>query len=106
MAYYDEDQVFIAEAIRDTLNHNSSNAMSAEFLAKTLFICNSLDQIVTLQLQGARDSIWLNIGSSFDVASGVNTYQTVSDYFPYYRIQAQCSSTPTSGNLDVWVIKK
>jgi hypothetical protein len=101
----DEDQIFTAEAIRDTSNHDSTESNSGEFLAKTIFICNGLDQTVTLQLQGARNSVWVDIGSSFDVANAVDSYQTVDAYFPKYRLQASCSVAPTTGNLDVWIIK-
>jgi hypothetical protein len=104
MSYFDEDQVF-NEAIRDTSSHNSGESISGEFMAKTIFITNGLNQTVTLQLQGARNSVWLNVGSSFDVSASTSLYQTVEDYFPKYRLQAQCSSSPTSGNLDVWIIK-
>jgi hypothetical protein len=105
MAYYDEDQVFDGEAIRDTSNHTSAVSMSGEYLAKTIFIMNGLNQQVTLQLQGARDSVWLNVGSSFNVSASTNIYQTVSDYFPQYRMIASCASSPSSGDLDVWIIK-
>jgi hypothetical protein len=105
MAYTDEDQVFSSEAIRDTSNHNSDESVSGEFLAKTIFIENGLNQTVTFQLQGARNSTWLNVGSSFDVSSTTNDFQTVDTYFPKYRLQASCGTAPTTGTLDVWIIK-
>ncbi len=101
----DEDQVFAALAIRDTSNHDSSESMSGEFLAKTIFVENGLNQTVTLQLQGARNSVWINIGSSFDATSTTNVYQTVDTYFPKYRLRAICGTAPTTGDLDVWIIK-
>jgi len=106
MANYDEDQVFNAEAIRNTSDHESGESESGEFLAKTIFIMNGLNQAVNLQLQGARNSVWLNIGSDFDVAASTNNYQTVETYFPKYRLIASCSTAPTSGELNVWLIKK
>ena len=101
----DEDQVFIALAIRDTVNHDSNESFTGEFTAETIFIENGLDQQVTLQLQGARNSVWVDIGESFNITASSNDYETVSDYFPKYRLQAICSTAPTTGNLDVWVIK-
>jgi len=101
----DEDKVFDGEAIRDTANHNSGVAISGVFTAKTIFIENSLDQTVTMQLQGARDGTWLDVGNTFDTSASTNAYQTVNDYFPKYRLQASCASAPSSGTLDVWIIK-
>ena len=105
MAYYDEDQVFTDEAIRDTSNHNSTESMSGEYIAKTIFIENGLNQTVTFQLQGARNATWLNCGATFTATASQNKYETVSDYFPKYRLQASCASSPTTGNLNVWIIK-
>lgn len=104
MSVMDEDKVF-NEAIRDTNLKTSTESKSGEFVAKTIIILNGLNQQATLQLQGARDGVWLNIGSSFDVAASTNTYVTVSDYFPKYRLTAQCTLSPGSGTLEVWIIK-
>ena len=101
----DEDRVFEAEAIRDTANYDSLESRTGEFTAKTIFIENGLNQQVKLQLQGARNSTWLNIDSSFNVAAATNSYETVTDYFPKYRVQASCSTAPTTGSLDIWIIK-
>lgn len=107
MAYYDEDRVFNALAIRSTAVQDSAVSLSGEFNAKTLFIESTLNQPVSLQLQGSRgSSVWLNIGAPLSVAAGINTYATVSDYFPKYRVQATCTIAPTSGTLDAWLIKK
>lgn len=105
MAYYDEDKVFDALAIRNTSLQTSGESKSGEFLAKTIFIINGLNQAVTLQLQGARDGVWLDIGATTVVALSTNTYVTVSDYFPKYIITAICAVSPTTGTLDVWVMK-
>ena len=104
MAYYDEDKVF-SEQIRDTNVKTSIESKSGEFLAKTIFIENGLNQAVTLQLQGARNAVWLNVGIPFVVNASTNIYETVSDFFPKYRMTAQCSIAPTTGVLDVYLIK-
>ena len=101
----DEDQIFEALAIRDTVNHDSVESFTGEFTAETIFIENGLNQEVTFQLQGARNSIWVDIDSSFNLAATTNDYQTVTDYFPKYRLKVICSTAPTTGVLDVWVIK-
>jgi hypothetical protein len=105
MSYYDEDKVFDALAIRSTAVQTSGTSVSGEFAAKTIFIENSLNQLVSLQLQGSRDGTWLNIGAASEVAASTNTYVTVSDYFPKYRMQATCATAPASGTLTVWIIK-
>lgn len=105
MPAMDEDKIFDALAIRDTAVKNSVVSVSGEFLAKTIFIENSLNQEVTFQLEGSRNSTKVNIGAPFVVPANTNTYQTVSDYFPKYSMTAQCSVAPASGTLDVWVIK-
>ena len=106
MAVSDIDKAFEAEAIRDTATHDSSSSKSGEFMAKTIIVENGLNQTVTCQLQGSADeSTWLNIGSSWNVNNATNGYQTVETYFPFYRIQASCGTSPTSGVLDVCIIK-
>ena len=103
----DQDQVFTAEAIRDTSSKTSDESATGEFTAETIIIENGLDQQVTLQLQGCRQggSTWFNVGSSFNVPASTDDYETVTDYFPCYRLTAICSTAPTSGDLDVWIIK-
>jgi hypothetical protein len=106
MATTDETQVFTANAIRDTSNHNSDVADTGEFQAETILVYNGLDQQVTLRLQGSRDgSTWLNMNNSFDVAATTNSYETVTDYFPFYRLTAICGISATSGALDAWILK-
>lgn len=105
MSYYDEDKVFDALAIRSTSTQDSSVSASGEFSAKTIITENGLNQSVSCQLQGSRNSTWFNIGSPFVVTASTNQYQTVSDYFPKYRIQATCSVAPSSGSLNIWIIK-
>jgi len=104
MAVSEEDQIF-NESIRDTVNHNSGESNSGEFNAKTIFIENGLNQAVTFQLQGARNSVWVNKGSTFTVAANKNAHQSVDQFFPKYRLQAICDTSPTTGVLDVWMIK-
>lgn len=102
----DEDKVFDALAIRDTSNHDSGKSDSGEFTAKVILIENGLNQTVTFQLQGSRDaSVWLDIGATFNVAASTNQYETVSTYFPCYRLQAICSTAPTTGTLDAYIVK-
>ncbi len=106
MATVDKTQAFDAEAIRDTNNHNSDAVDTGEFTAETIVVYNGLDQTVTIQLQGSHDqTVWLDIGSTFNVANVTNDYATVTDYFPSYRLVASCSVSPTTGDLDAWILK-
>jgi hypothetical protein len=105
MANFDEDKIFDSLAIRNTSLQTSGESRSGEFLAKTIFIMNGLNQAVTLQLQGARNGVWLDIGATTVVALSTNTYVTVSDYFPKYRMTAICAVSPTTGTLEVWCMK-
>lgn len=105
MPAMDEDKVFDDLAIRNTVLQDSSESNSGEFLAKTIFIENSLNQDVTFQLQGKRNGTKVNIGAPFVVTASTNSYQTVSAYFPKYCMTAQCSIAPASGSLSVYIIK-
>ncbi len=106
MSAFDKDQVFVAKAITDTATHNSTVSDTGEFSAENTVVYNGLDQSVSVQLQGSIDSTnWLDIGIPFVVASGVKDYDAVTDYFPCYRTTAKCTIAPSSGTLDVWVVK-
>ena len=101
-----EDAMFDAEAIRDTSSHNSNGTDAYELPVKTLIIQNTLDQIVTLQLQGSRDNVnFFNVGNTFDVAAGAWYWQSCDTFFPFGRIVAQCAVAPTTGGLSVWCEK-
>jgi len=101
----DEDQVFIAEAIRDTANHDSTESESGPKTAKTIFIENGLNQTVTFQLQGGRNSTWIDVNDSFNIGANINDFRTVTNYFPKFRLKAICATAPTTGNLNVWIIR-
>jgi hypothetical protein len=106
MAVADKDQVFTDEAIRVSTTVNSSVADTGEFNAETIVVYNGLDKDVAIQLQGSIDgTTWLDIGNAFTVNATSNDYDTVTDYFPCYRVTAKCATNPTSGDLNVWILK-
>ena len=108
MSAYDTDKLFNAEAIRDTSGHNSIISFAGEFKPKTIIIENSLNQTVALQCQGSAHSDFsnaFNVGASVDVTATTDTYQTCDNFFPYFRMTATCSSSPTTGSLTVHLIK-
>ena len=106
MATTDKDQVFVAEAIRVDTTVTSSISNTGEFTAETIVVHNGLDQTVTIQLQGSVDqTTWIDMGNSFNVSATSEDYATVSDYFPWYRVTSISSTAPTTGTLDVWILK-
>lgn len=106
MALTDKDKLFDGEAIRDTSEHDSVGADAGEFTAETIVVHNGLNQQVTFQLQGSIDgTTWIDVGNTFNVTANTDDYETVTDYFCCYRTQAQCGTSPTSGVLDVWLLK-
>jgi len=104
----DAEQIFNSLEIRDTSSHTSSQTYNGDFIVKTLIIENGLNQTVTLQCQASANDDFsnsFNVGSTFDVSASTNTYQTCESYFPYWRITAVCSSSPSSGDLTVHIFK-
>jgi len=106
MATTDKDHVFIDEAIRVSTTVNSTVADTGEFSAETIVVYNDLDKSVDIQLQGSMDQTnWINIGSAFTLTTLEKDYATVTDFFPCYRVTAKCATSPTSGDLNVWILK-
>jgi len=108
MSQYDSDKVFDALAIRDTSNHNSVVSDNRGFTPKTIAVCNKLNQTVSFQLQGCFDNTFtevFNIGSSWDITASTNGYQNTETYFPFFRLVASCSASPTTGTLTVFMLK-
>ena len=101
-----EDRIMNSVEIRDTNAHTSSISDSRGYVPKTLIIDNALNQAVTIQVQGSRETDFtpvMNIGNSFEVNAETSDYATLSDYFPYLRVVATCSVAPTSGEINVYV---
>jgi hypothetical protein len=106
MAVADQDQIFIDEEIRVNTVVNSTLANTGEFNAETIVVYNDLDKSVDIQLQGSIDETnWIDIGNAFAVAASTKDYDTVTDYFPHYRVTAKCATAPTTGDLNVWILK-
>lgn len=101
-----ETEIFAALAIRDTSEHISSVSENIGYRVKTIIIKNELNQTVTLQCQGSRDSSdWFNITDSFNVSSATTIHQSCETYFPYLRALATCPTAPTTGGLSMWIEK-
>ncbi len=108
MSIANEEKIIDALAIRDTSDHNSSVDESKGFIPKSIVVHSNLNQIVTVQLQGDVDESFsnpMNVGSSFNIAANTDDYATLTDYLPFFRVVASCSTAPTSGDLTVFIAK-
>ena len=107
MSNYDKEPPTIdAESIRDTNTFTGVKIDTGEFTAETIVVYNSLDQSVDIQLQGSIDgTTWIDIDTTFTITATTNEYETVSDFFPFYRCTAKCTISPTTGTVTVWVVK-
>lgn len=109
MAQYDVDKTIDALAIRDTSDHTSVVSNHQQFAPKTIAVCNKLDKSVDFQLQGCFDESFteaFDIGAVFNVAANTNDWQNAEVYFPFLRIVATATVTPTSGTLTVFFLKR
>jgi len=90
--------------IRDTNSHNGSIIYNGDAIIKTIIVENGLNQTVTFQCQASANSDFsnlFNVGSTWDINANTNSYQSCDNYFPYWRIVASCTSSPTTGDLSV-----
>jgi len=103
-----EEKILDALAIRDTSDHNSSVSENRGFVPKTIVIHNSLDEQVSVQLQGdivEGFSNPMDVGSPFNVATTTNDYATLTDYLPFFRVVCSCGSAPTTGSVTIYLAK-
>ena len=108
MSIASEDKVIDALAIRDTSAHNSTADESKGYIPKTMIIINHLDESVSCQLQGSVDDTFtdpLTVGDAFVVPASTDDYETLTDYMPWLRIVATCSTAPTTGTLSAYIAK-
>ena len=101
------EKTFDALEIRDTNDHDGDTVFNGSFVVKTIIIENELNQAVTFQCQASMHADFSNnfdVGATWDVASSTNDYQTCESYFPYWRLVATCSSSPSSGDVTVHVL--
>lgn len=104
-----EDKIFDALAITDTSNHDSSISDNRFFIPRTILIENTLNQSVTITVQGSRYADFtrfVTVGNGFVVPSGGDAYATIADYLPFLRLRANCIVAPASGSLTAYVLKR
>jgi len=80
-------------------------------LRATVFVQNTLDQDVTIQVKKNRSKSVtgaLDMGAAFSVAAGGNDAKTLTletvGWLPYLFISAQCATAPTAGNLTIYLV--
>jgi hypothetical protein len=78
----------------------------------TVFIVNGLDQPVNVQVVGCRDrscSDSVDVGSAIVVPTGSKDARTLtpetSGWLPFITVRVWCPTAPTSGALDVWLVR-
>jgi hypothetical protein len=78
----------------------------------TVYVENGLDQPVTVQILGATSSspsFTVPIGSGFTVSAGAADAKTLvpesSGWLPYITVSLACSTAPTSGTVNVKLIR-
>ena len=78
----------------------------------SIFVDNGLNQSVTVQLKANREGAYaksVNVGSAFTVnASGQDSRTLTPDssgWLPYITVEVSCSTAPTSGALDVYLVR-
>jgi len=78
----------------------------------TIYVENSLDQPVTVQILGAPSnppSSTVPIGTSFTVNAGSADFRTLipeqAGWTPYITVSVSCSTAPTSGSVRVILLR-
>ena len=104
---YEETKVFTDKEIRDTNNAFSLVVNSKRHLKKAAIIHNGLDKDVTIRLQGSIDEAFtkpLSVEPVVTVLAGKEKLIITDDLIPWIRLKAQCSTNPTSGSVDAWIM--
>ena len=78
----------------------------------TIYVVNSLNQDVSVQIKGNRIESTensSNVGSSFTVSAERADYRTLiaeqSGVLPWLYVEVSCSTAPSSGSVDVYLIR-
>lgn len=103
------DHKIMDEEIRDTSDHESDASDCRNATQVTILYKNSLNQSVSIQLQGSRTedfAVPYDLGSPTVVTAASVDYDTLSDFWPFVRIVATCGTGPTTGKLESWVEKQ
>jgi len=108
-----KNQVMSSLEIRDLSTYISNITDCVDFSVVTIYIANSLDQTLTIQVKGNVEdskSGAVNIGSTFTVAS--NDYEartlepTDEGWLPYIYFTVVASTEPSSGNVTGTILRR
>ena len=109
-----ETQVFTDEEIRDTNAHNSSISDVSRYKIVTIHVDNDLNQDVSMQVKANRAKSTTgatNVGTPFSIAatSGIEARTITPEsegFLPYIFIEATCSVSPASGDVNAHIIRR
>jgi len=109
---YEESQIFTDYAITDTNPHNSSIFNTSRYKFVTLYITNTHNQALTVQVMANRLNSTtgaVSVGTAFTVAAttGTEARTIIIDtdgYLPYYFIEVNAAVAPLSGDVNAYAI--
>lgn len=103
-----EDHIAVDVEIRNTSETNSDISDSRGFIPKTVVVENNLNEDVSIQVCGSREVTMTkheHLGDAFIIAAGETGYATLSDYFPFLRAHMTCSTAPTTGEINIYLLR-
>jgi len=113
MPRYREETLFEGYEIRDTAEHPSEIIEWNEEEACTIWVSNTHDQDLIIQVKGNRLPSTLgsvNVGSSFTLSAGKQDSRTLtpntSGWLPYIYITAKAATAPTKGAISAYALKR
>ena len=107
----EEEYVFTNEEIRDAVAHNSAIADMTRYKLITIYVANTLNQIVSIQVRGNQTNSTTgatDIGGSFNVAATTGIEARIltpdtSGWLPFIYVTATAAGVVTSGNLNITI---
>ena len=94
--------------IRDTDTHDGKECDYSIYKTKTIIVENGLDQDVDITCEAARDKEFTNpypIGSATTVSANSNKYIECNVFVQFFRVNAKCTVSPTTGDLGVYIFR-
>jgi hypothetical protein len=95
-----------------TLPGDLRRALAEGLRIVSVFVDNGLDQAVTVQVKANRKKAYakaVNVGSAFTVSANSTDARTLSPdtcgWLPYIMVEVSCSTAPTTGVLDVYLVR-
>lgn len=104
---HNEMQMVTAGAIRDITERFSAVCDCKRSGNKTVVIHNGLNQSIDIKVQGCIDGNFNNVLEMEPletIALSSDDYITISDYMPNVRVSYQCSTAPTTGTIDIYMV--